>query len=120
MEPRDIEYIAMQWLEAFNARQLDKLLDLYTDDAEHFSPKLKVHKPETHGLVKGRAALRDWWEGAYLRLPTLYYKVNSLTANNYRVFMEYTRTVEGEPDMQVAEVLEIRDGKIVFSRVYHG
>ena len=120
MEPRDIEYIAMQWLEAFNARQLDKLLDLYTDDAEHFSPKLKVHKPETEGLVKGKDALRDWWEGAYLRLPTLFYKVNSLTANNYRVFMEYTRTVAGEADMAVAEVLELRNGRIVFSRVYHG
>lgn len=120
MEPRDIEYIAMQWIEAFNARDLNRLLNLYADDAEHFSPKLKVHKPETQGLVKGKDALRDWWEGAYLRLPTLFYKVNSLTANNYRVFMEYTRTVEGEPDMAIAEVLELRDGKIVFSRVYHG
>jgi hypothetical protein len=34
--------------------------------------------------------------------------------------MEYTRQVEGEEDMLVAEVLEIKDGKIVFSRVYHG
>jgi hypothetical protein len=120
VEPRDIEYIAMQWIEAFNARDLNRLLNLYADDAEHFSPKLKVHKPETQGLVKGKDALRDWWEGAYLRLPTLYYRVNSLTANNYRVFMEYTRTVEGEQDMAVAEVLELRDRKIVFSRVYHG
>lgn len=120
MEPRDIEYIAMQWIEAFNARDLDRLLNLYADDAEHFSPKLKVHKPETEGLVKGKDALRGWWEGAYLRLPTLFYKVNSLTANNYRVFMEYTRTVDGEADMAIAEVLELRDGKIVFSRVYHG
>jgi len=120
MQPRDIEYIAMQWLEAFNARQLNKLLDLYADDAEHFSPKLKVHKPETQGLVKGRAAMQDWWQGSFDRLPTLHYKVKSLTANEYRVFMEYTRTLEGEPDMLVAEVLEIKEGKIVFSRVYHG
>jgi hypothetical protein len=34
--------------------------------------------------------------------------------------MEYIRRVAGEPDMLIAEVLEIKDGKIVASRVYHG
>jgi len=53
-------------------------------------------------------------------LPTLHYKVTSLTANENRVFMEYVRTVQGESDMLVAEVLEIKEDKIVFSRVYHG
>ena len=34
--------------------------------------------------------------------------------------MEYTRQVPGEEDMAIAEVLEIKDGAIQFSRVYHG
>ena len=34
--------------------------------------------------------------------------------------MEYTRKVEGEQDMEIGEVLQITDGKIVFSKVYHG
>jgi hypothetical protein len=34
--------------------------------------------------------------------------------------MEYTRIVPGEPEMNVAEVLEIENGLIVRSRVYHG
>lgn len=120
MQPKDIENIAIQWFEAFNTKQLDKLLDLYADDAEHFSPKLKIRKPETGGLVKGRAALHEWWQDAFDRLPTLYYRVTTLTANEERVFMEYVRKVQGEEDMLVAEVLEVKDGKIVFSRVYHG
>jgi hypothetical protein len=64
--------------------------------------------------------MRVWWQDAFDRLPTLHYKVTSLTANSDRVFMEYIRQVEGEADMLIAEVLEIKDGKIVFSRVYHG
>lgn len=64
--------------------------------------------------------MRVWWHDAFNRFPTLHYKVTSLTANTERVFMEYTRQVEGEDDMLVAEVLEIKDGKIVFSKVYHG
>jgi hypothetical protein len=34
--------------------------------------------------------------------------------------MEYIRMVENEENMSVAEVLEIKEGRIVFSRVYHG
>jgi hypothetical protein len=34
--------------------------------------------------------------------------------------MEYTRTVTGEVDLQVAEVLDIKENKIIASRVYHG
>jgi ketosteroid isomerase-like protein len=112
--------IAFKWFEAFNAHNLEQLLSLYDDHAEHFSPKLKIRKPETNGLIKGKNELRNWWQDAFDRLPTLYYKVTSLTANNDRVFMEYIRQVENEEDMLVAEGLDIRDGKIVFSRVYHG
>ena len=111
--------IAHAWFEAFNAHNLEKLLSLYDDDAEHFSPKLKVRHPETNGLVTGKQALRSWWQDAFDRFPTLHYKVTSLTSNSDRVFMEYIRTVEGEPKMMVAEVLEIKEEKIIASRVYH-
>lgn len=112
--------IAMLWFEAFNAHNLEKLLSLYDDEAEHFSPKLKIRHPETKGLVTGKEALRTWWQEAFERLPSLHYKVTSLTSNTDRVFMEYIRSVTNEETMLVAEVLEIRDGKIIASRVYHG
>ena len=111
--------IAHAWFEAFNAHNLEKLLYLYDEDAEHFSPKLKMRHPETKGLVTGKEALRNWWRDSFNRLPTLKYKVTSLTANSDRVFMEYIRLVENEESMMVAEVLEIKEGVIVSSRVYH-
>lgn len=114
------ETIALKWFAAFNTKQLENLLALYHDEAKHYSPKLKVRMPETEGYVTGKSALRAWWQDAFDRLPTLHYKVSTLTANNDRVFMEYTRSVANEPDMLVAEVLEIKNGLIVASRVYHG
>lgn len=116
----DPSTIAGHWFDAFNTHDLEKLLELYHDDAAHYSPKLKIRKPETNGFVKGKDALRAWWQDAFDRLPTLHYKVTSLTANDDRVFMEYIRQVDNEPDMLVAEVLEIKNGVIVASRVYHG
>jgi ketosteroid isomerase-like protein len=112
--------IAKRWFDAFNRHNLEEILILYDDNACHYSPKLKIRMPETRGEVRGRAALQAWWQDAFDRLPTLSYTYTNLTANDDRVFMEYVRSVEGEEDMLVAEVLEIKDGKIVASRVYHG
>lgn len=114
------QQIAIRWFEAFNTKNLENLLALYDDEAQHYSPKLKIHQPETKGLITGKEALRTWWQDAFDRLPTLHYKVTSLTANTDRVFMEYIRQVENEEDILVAEVLEIKEEKIISSRVYHG
>jgi len=113
-------FIATQWFDAFNEHDLEKLLALYHEDARHYSPKLKMRQPETNGMVSGKAALRAWWRDAFDRLPSLQYTPTTLTENDERVFMEYIRRVDDEPDMLVAEVLEIKNGLIVASRVYHG
>ncbi len=112
--------IALKWFEAFNEHQLEKLLALYHNEAQHYSPKLKVRLPETQGLIKGKEALRSWWKDAFVRLPGLRYQVQKLTADNEQVFMEYLRYVEGEETLRVGEVLQIENNLIVFSRVYHG
>jgi ketosteroid isomerase-like protein len=114
------ERIAHAWFAAFNAHDLEGLLALYDDDAEHYSPKLKVRHPETEGLVKGKPALRAWWQDAFTRLPSLRYEVLQLTANEDRVFMEYMRHVDGDEQLRVGKVLEVQRGRIIASRVYHG
>ncbi|MBP8822350.1 MAG: GNAT family N-acetyltransferase [Flavobacteriales bacterium] len=114
------EAVAGRWFAAFNAHHLEALLALYADDARHFSPKLQARKPETGGWVQGKAALRDWWRDAFDRLPSLRYEPLNLIADGQAVFMEYIRHVEGEADLRVGEVLEIGNGLINASRVYHG
>ena len=116
----NLEQIAREWLDAFNTKNLEKLLSLYDDNAEHFSPKLKIRQPETNGLIVGKNAMEIWWQEAFERLPSLKYQATSLTANQERIFMEYIRKVDNEEDILVAEVLEIKEGKIIASRVYHG
>lgn len=117
---QNLDSIAFKWFDAFNEHNLEKLLNLYDDKAEHYSPKLKTKSPESNGIISGKEALRVWWQEAFDRLPSLHYEVKSLTSNDYRVFMEYIRKVDGEQDLMVAELLIIEQGKIVFSKVYHG
>lgn len=112
--------IARQWLAAFERADLEALLALYSEEAVHTSPKIRQRHPETGGKLRGKAALRSWWAGAFTRLPGLIYRAAAFTADDHRVFMEYLRIAPGEADLAVAEVLEITDGLIVASRVYHG
>jgi ketosteroid isomerase-like protein len=112
--------LAKKWMEAFNGRDLEGLLALYTDDCEHTSPKLRERNPESGGKVLGKASLHAWWDDAFKRLPSLQYELTSITASADRVFIEYVRHVVSEPPMPIAEVFDIRDGRIRASRVYHG
>lgn len=118
--PEDLIALARTWLSCFTTHDLDTLLSLYADDARHTSPKLRALRPDTGGYLIGKAALREWWADAFGRLPGLRYVEESLTADGERVFMEYRRQVPGEPESMVAEVLVVREGRIVASRVYHG
>src|SRR5437868_1443045 len=95
------------------------LLALYNEDAEHYSPKLKVRRPETNGFIKGKLALRAWWSDAFERLPELHYELLQLSIDGDEVFMEYIRQTPGEEDLKIEEVLVIKNGKIVASKVYH-
>ncbi|MEO6490143.1 MAG: nuclear transport factor 2 family protein [Ferruginibacter sp.] len=112
--------IALKWISAFNDHDLVALLALYSNDAVHFSPKLKIRLPETGGFIKGKNALHDWWADAFNRIPSLQYELIDLIVNDEKVMLEYTRKAHGDENMMVAEVLEIKDALIIRSRVYHG
>ncbi|HYG04178.1 MAG TPA: nuclear transport factor 2 family protein [Chryseosolibacter sp.] len=115
----ELNTIARQWFDAFNKKDLAGLLSLYDDNAQHYSPKLKIRQPETNGLIKGKDAMRIWWQDAFERLPTLKYELVRLTPYQNRVFMEYVRHVQGEEDLYVGEMFEVENKKIISSAVFH-
>ncbi|MDB4965402.1 MAG: hypothetical protein JWN44_1091 [Myxococcales bacterium] len=112
--------LARAWLEAFNAHDVDALVALYADDATHTSPKIRALHPDGGGKLAGKAALADWWREANRRLPGLRYEPTAIVADDARAIIEYVRHAPGEPPMPVAEAFDVRDGRIVASRVYHG
>jgi ADP-ribose pyrophosphatase YjhB (NUDIX family) len=118
--PGPLEAMAHAWLDAWAARDLERLVGLYAEDAVHTSPKLRDRAPETKGEIRGRAAMTKWWADAFNRMPDMKYELDYLVASDGRVFMEYARVVPGEPTMRVAEVLRCSEGRIVSSAVYHG
>ncbi|KAJ3097696.1 hypothetical protein HK100_005280, partial [Physocladia obscura] len=99
--------VAQSWLDAFNTRNLEKLVNLYSPDCQHVSPKLKLAQPQTNGIVSGHSALRAWWKSSFDKYATLEYAAKSFTADDNGVWIEYLRRAPGEPDTMVAEYLEV-------------
>jgi hypothetical protein len=117
LSPREL---AELWLERFNARDLDGLLALYSEDALHHSPKLRERHPESGGRIAGKARLRQWWADSFARLPELHYRRIALTADAQRAVLEYARELPGESAQPIAEVFVCKGGQIVESFVFHG
>lgn len=111
--------ITDKWFDAFNKHDLDALLNLYDENARHYSPKLKLKFPDSNGWVKGKVALQIWWKDAFDNLPTLKYFPEEIISENENVFMRYRRSVENQDDLLVGETLKIVNGLIVESRVFH-
>ncbi len=116
MDIEKLSDIVRAWVQAMNERKLDDVLALYADDADHNTPAFDG------GVIKGKDALRRWWETAFDGLPSLRYELQTITAQAPdRVVIEYERCVEDEDPMMVAEVFEVNEeGLIIHSRVYRG
>lgn len=111
--------MAREWLAAFNAGDADALVELYSDDAVHESPKVRKAMPGSGGKLVGKSAMLAWWKQAFSRLPGITYELTALTSDGSRAVIEYIRRAPGEDPLAVAEAFEVRDGKVVHSVVYH-
>ena len=109
--------IVFKWIEAFNEHDIEKLLALYDKDASHFSPRLKKQHPKTKGKIKGKKALRKWWEEAFEKLPTLQYKLTMVVVFKDTISIVYERKVKKEKTQEVGEVLTFKNGLIIKSAV---
>jgi hypothetical protein len=81
---------AEQWSSAWNHRDVDAVLAHFHDDVVFTSPVAAELAPGTAGVVRGKAALRDYWTTALAALPELHFDVvgvyrgQSVLVINYR------------------------------------
>src|SRR6478735_4822990 len=78
---------ADQWIDAWNRRDLEALLQLYSEDIQLRSPFSKVYAGD--GIVKGKAALRDYWGEAMRRMPNLSLKKIAVYTGHLALALHY-------------------------------
>jgi hypothetical protein len=77
---------AHEWVAAWNAHDLERVLSHYTEDFEMSSPFIVSFTGEPSGTLKGRAQVGAYWRTALERIPNLRFEllevftcVNSIT-----------------------------------------
>ncbi len=91
-----------EWIAAWNAHDIDRILAHYRDDVRFVSP-LAARAGAPHGEVRGRPALRDYFERGLAGYPTLRFQPIAALAG-VRSIALYYHAVE---DRQAIEVMEL-------------
>lgn len=61
----ELESFAHDWLAAWNAHDLDRILAMYEPDFEFSSPVLAQRVPASGGRLRGHEAARAYWTPAF-------------------------------------------------------
>ncbi|SFK40039.1 nuclear transport factor 2 family protein [Amycolatopsis sacchari] len=64
-----------EWVKAWNAHDLEALLAHFTEDVVFTSPVAAQLLPGSDGVIRGKAALREYWAEGLRRIPDLRFEV---------------------------------------------
>ncbi|OZM82318.1 nuclear transport factor 2 family protein [Pseudonocardia sp. MH-G8] len=116
-----IEHVFTAWDDALGAQDLDAAMALYRADATLESPLVRYLLGTGEGVVRGREDLRRFVERVFAHQPAERRRYRTgLLAGGSRIVWEYPRESPEGDQMDIVEVMEIRDGLIAHHRVYWG
>jgi hypothetical protein len=75
MEKEFANQFVSEWIEAWNSHDLDKIMSHYSNDFEMSSPVIKQIANESSGKLKGKSAVRAYWEKALKMNPSLHFEL---------------------------------------------
>jgi hypothetical protein len=108
MTKTDLADFAQEWIAAWNAHDLERILEHYADDAELVSPFV-ANLTGSDGSVRGKAALRDYFARGLKAFPTLHFELVRIYSGVRSCVLEY-RSVNG---LRTAELMEFDEqGKV--------
>ena len=100
---------AREWIAAWNAHDLERILAHYADDVELISPFVAKLTGQSGGLLCGKAALRDCFARGLEAYPALQFDFIRVYVGVQSCVLEY-RSVNG---LRAAEMLEFDEqGKV--------
>jgi ketosteroid isomerase-like protein len=100
MEPAFAHRFAADWIDAWNAHDLDRVLAHYQDDFEMSSPKIAQIAGEPSGTLRGKPAVRAYWQKALTLAPDLKFELLTVLAGVGSVTLYY----KGKQGRLAAEV----------------
>ncbi len=106
----DPSQFAEDWIAAWNAHDLARILEHYAEDIVFHSPVAAA--VTGHGRVVGKAALSAYWNTAFQRSPTLHFTLERVYAGVDSLTIAY----RNQRGMHVSETFVFdADGRVSFA-----
>ncbi|KWV50640.1 polyketide cyclase [Bradyrhizobium macuxiense] len=108
-DPARLAALGRDWIAAWNARDLERVLALYGEEAEMTSDSIPPLGFGASGTVRGKEKLRAYWSAALAKLPDLHFELIDLFVSPDSIVVFY----QNERGMKICEYLRLdADGKI--------
>ena len=110
MNPEQARDFGDQWIAAWNAHDVKRLLSYCAESFEMSSPLVADTGADISGTIKGREAVGEYWTQTLIRVPASRFELMEVLTGVSSVVILF-RTMNGR---LAAQVLEFgADGKIV-------
>lgn len=109
------EHFAADWIAAWNAHDLDRILSHYADDFEMSSPVIVQIAGEPSGTLRGKIVVGAYWQKALALIPDLQFELISVLAGVGSITLCY----KGARGRLAAEVFHFGPGGKVVKAFAH-
>src|SRR2546430_15420050 len=100
------EAFAREWVDAWNAHDLERILSHYTDDFEMASPLIVERMGVASGRLKGKEAIRRYWGPWLAGTPDLRFELTAVMVGVNSLAIDYKSVTAGRT---VIERIEFDD-----------
>lgn len=107
--PADLAALGGEWIAAWNTRDLDQILALYSDESEMSSPKITALGFDASGTLRGKDKLRSYWSKALTFRPKLHFTLIDAYVSPDSIILHY----HDEAGKQVCEYLRLDDAGLI-------
>lgn len=95
--------LAHDWIDAWNAHDLPRILDHYDDDFEMSSPRIVDLAGEPSGILRGKADVGAYWAKALALIPELRFELLGVFVGVRSVALHY-RNQAGRLAVEILEL----------------
>jgi len=109
IKPADALEIARNWLEDWNAHDLDRITSHYAEEIVFISPMVVKLLDSPSGSIEGKSALRNYFDRGLTVYPELKFKAIEILVGVSSLVIYY-RSVK---DLLAAEFMEINEQGLI-------
>lgn len=113
-----VNHFAQEWIEAWNAHDMERILSHYSDDFDMTSPVIVSVMGDPSGHIQGKAGVREYWTKALARMPDLQFELLQITSGMQSIALYYRNTASNRYSIEWFLIGD--DGKCVKSIAQYG